>query len=483
MQGASGVSRDLSLYGLTVGSVADNLVKPVRTGGEALQGPMGPADFLTRLGAAKDREISFKDQMKQAQVELRRVGLETFSCADMTSGKAGQVLAELVNSGGLNPNLAITAKGGLSAAKSLCENNLSDSAAVRDLVKQENAAWAVKVPRLIGEMQALYVAEDTFAEKNGTARGGDRNAYRVALLEYQRVLDAPDRNEPTAAAPAAAASAAASAASAALGTASTPASDTAAKPKTKLDAAFENLRASIAKLKSFDDKVSLKLLSEERYDAIGETLTALTNPKAADDATATDKDRAGRALRRLAETYENWKAVEASAQEVRMRPLLMQQSLDKLQGEALGRAIALDEVKLQLQHDRVSLLERQATHFRNAHLLLGQGVSLPEASLAETLKPSKVSAAERTRIVQAAGHYGYAIGDLESQIQVKRLQASALQQEHSLALSENSIRQWNILIGGNVDLLTAWTETGVKEETISRYVNTLLLFALLWKAY
>lgn len=508
VQNALVVSRDMRLYALTTGPLATNLVGPVDSRGKALLGPWGPNDLWSRINAAKETEASFWSQLQEAQVEVRRAGFEAFSCADLVSGQAEQTTADWVKAEQSRVvNFAGAFKSGLRAAKTLCTDNISDSTALRDLVTRELAAFQAsekaknpaplvpqKPPQLLDAMGSLHEAEEAFAKKTGMLRAGDRNAYRAALLEYQRVLAAPDRDAPVPPpppAPKAAASAAAPPASgassaAAAASPASAASDAAAAPpktKTKADVALEKLQASIEKLKTFDDKFSLKLLAEERYDAITETLTALTAPKAATDASATDKDRAGRAFQRLSQTLTNWKDVQKSAQEVRMRPLLMQQALDGLQAEALGRAIALDAAKLQLQRDKVALKTRQALHYHTAHASLSQGLTAPNTSLTATLKDKLVPENERTRIVSAVAHYGYAVGDLESQIQVKDLQAHALAHEHSLASSENAIRQWNTLIGGNVELLTAWTQTGVKEEALARYLNTFLLFALLWKAY
>ena len=82
--------------------------------------------------------------------------------------------------------------------------------------------------------------------------------------------------------------------------------------------------------------------------------------------------------------------------------------------------------------------------------------------------------------MEGVAHYGYAIGHLQGQYQGVLLQQQALVTTRQLDLAENSLSQWDILIRTHVVLLAEWAALGVKEDTISRGVNALLLF---WIGY
>ena len=82
--------------------------------------------------------------------------------------------------------------------------------------------------------------------------------------------------------------------------------------------------------------------------------------------------------------------------------------------------------------------------------------------------------------MEGVAHYGYAIGNLQGQYQGVTLQQQALVTTRQLDLAENSLLQWDFLLRTHVDLLAAWAAQGVKEDTISRGINALLL---LWIGY
>jgi hypothetical protein len=60
------------------------------------------------------------------------------------------------------------------------------------------------------------------------------------------------------------------------------------------------------------------------------------------------------------------------------------------------------------------------------------------------------------------------------------LQQQALVSARQMDLAENPLSQWDTLIRANVDMLAEWAAVGVKEDTISRGINALLL---LWIGY
>lgn len=461
---ASIVKRDRELQALAVGpSLQTDLVTKVQAGALTVA---GDAALQQRLATAEQEQVSFASQYTQAMVEVRRRGFEPFSCADLTSGKADQSIADwLATYKAKQPVPAQVFEGAIMAAKKLCTDSLADATAVRDLVAAEAAsakANSTTLPLLWSGTDELYAAEQALKSREA-ANASDRNAYRAALAQYREILTgAVVTVAPTASAAAAGAS-----------TPQTP------DKHSQLDQSLTKLKAAIDKLKGLNDKYSLKFIAEERITAIDEFLGTMLEPKPAGDPAGTDTDRAARALRLLDETAEQWKAVQANAKEVLTRPLLMQQSLDALQVEALSRSMAADQADIELLRMRVNLLGQQATHYQRAQGFLRGTEKHHTGSLQSVMFDNKAAGQdlrnERARLLQASAHYGYASGYLQGQLDGIQLKRLALKNARTLDAAELNVRQWTTLIGSNVDLLSAWAATGVKEDTISKGINALLL--------
>ncbi|GAA0750341.1 hypothetical protein GCM10009107_21870 [Ideonella azotifigens] len=491
------LSRDVKLYGLVVGEVepepakqAPGLKARVAAG---FKETAGDGTFYDGLVLARAREMRAKRQYQTGEDEFKRIGLEAPSCTDVLSGNSAEMGKDMPS-----PYNAIV-KGGLALLKTACEasadsvpeKDKSDPEAVRKLFKCTNLAGAAlstclkSMPRLQAELETLY-AFVAAREAARSAHVNERNDVRVASATYKKMASSPEGKEAEpapkqdagcaadkAAAPAAAASAATSPASAAS---AVPAGPT----RTKLAGAIERLKCAVAKLKGLDDKYTLKLLSEERLSAIDESLDALLSPKAAGAAGETGKDRAGRALQRLADTADAWATAKANTDEVLGRPLLAQQEVERLQQQALGRLIDMDGAEVELLRTRATLTEKQAEHYKKAIGALS-GVSMGDGALEDMFLGSPpASANNKARVMEGVAHYGYAVGYLQGQYEGTKQRQRALVTARQLDLAENSLAQWDILIRTNVGLLADWAASGVKEETISRGVNALLL---LWIGY
>lgn len=465
---ASLAKRDRELQALTVGpSLQTDLVTKVQAGALVVAGDV---TLQNQIATAMGRQASFTSQYTQAMKEVLRRGFEPFPCADLTSGKAEQSVADwLAIYKAKQPFPAQVFEGAITAAKKLCAEKLADSTAVRDLLTAEAASAKDKgtpLPRLWSATDELDAAEQALKSREA-ANAGDRNAYRAALAEYRELL----KEGIPAAAPAA------SAAAAPVAAASAPQTP---EKQSALDQSLTKLKAAIDKLKGLNDKYSLKFIAEERITAIDEFLGTMLEPKPAGDPAESDKDRAARTLRLLEETAEEWNAAQANAKEVLTRPLLMQQSLDALQVEALSRSMAADKADIEILRMRVDLLGQQATHYRLAQGFLKGTEKHHTGSLQSVMFDNNKAADqellnERTRLLQASAHYGYASGYLQGQLDGTQLKRQALKNARTLDAAELNVRQWATLIGSNVDLVAAWATIGVKEETISKGINALLL--------
>jgi len=478
------VGRDAKLLALVVGggSVNAYLVEPVNKGVNAL----GSRQFLADLKAAQTKERLFARSWYLVQNNMKGFGFENFTCEDYAQDKVlGTVKDWLASLKKSHPQNAMDFEGTVQEGKDICTPRgtskkavaLEDATAVRDFVKaSSNPASGSS---LLVALKDLQAAEEA-AAKGDAKQARVRNGYRAALLEYQRVLDSPDRNDPAPVPPAAAPAAAPASAASAPGPA---ASALAAQPKTKLDVALGKLKTSIGELRKLDDKLSVQLVSDERIKAIDDLLATLQNPKAPDDPKATDKDRAAVALRRLYATFEKLEEAKAEAKTTLESPLATQKALDELQKETINRALALDEAKLVLKRQKVVVLQEQAKAYGIAQALLNVGVTYADLPLGqdapvpvagERQKPA-ISADEKARLARAAAHYGYAIGHLEALLSRLRLKETALQKQNTLLLSENSVKQWELLIGANVDLLVDWGNGGLTQQDVSSLINAVLL--------
>ena len=491
------LSRDAKLYGLVVGETEapkDGKLPPgLKTRvASGFQETVGDGKFYDALKLTRAREMRAQRQYDTAATEFKRMGLEAPSCKAALSGKSDEMGKDLQAPFGsiVKGALVLLKEACQPSADSVPEEKKSDPDAVRKLLKCTDTTGDARMncmaamPRLQAELETLYALEAA-REAERSAKLNERNEVRVASANYKRLANSAEGNdaEPADSPTGCDAKKSVPPAGAASGTDATAAAApaTEAGPKrTKLAASQERLKCAVDKLKVVDDKFSLKLLSEERQTAIDETLNALLSPKAAGAAGETDKDRAGRALQRLADTADAWDKAKASAEDVLQRPLLAQREIEQLQQQALNRAIAMDASEIDLQRLRAQLTERQADHYKAAGAALSN-VALGDGGIeAVFIGSAPAPANTRARVMEGVAHYGYAIGHLQGQYQGVKVQQLALETTRQLDLAENSLNQWDILIRTHVGLLAEWAALGVKEDTISRGVNALLL---LWIGY
>lgn len=465
-ESANLLARDMKLLQVATGSIDKRLKEPVDAGYKEYA---GDATFYLELQAAKNAESEFRTKYEVAAQALALRGLEMPGCADLLNGKAAEAAKDWPDPKGTTE--------ALDAGKAACTpapDGKSDPNAVRKLLKCSKATGAAfeqctaGMPLVQKDFETYYSLQATRATQK-SAHVTDRNEYLVAASEYKRLKASPEGKEP--APPAKAASAPDSSASAAKGL-----------TRTKLDAAFERLKTAVTKLKGLEDKFSLKLATEERLSAIEEALGSLLSPKAAGAEGETDKDRAGRALQRLADTADGWQTAKDSAAEVLRQPLLAQQEVERLQAEALRRSIEVDDAALSLQRYRADIAEKLARHYKAAKdsLTTMGTVSVPPDELMtidrQGAPPSAELRVKRMAFMRAASNYGYAVGYLQGQYEAVDVRQQYLRTAmRDLDVAEYNLRQWDPLISANVDLLAKWASGGVREETISRGINSLLL--------
>jgi len=485
------LSRDAELYGLVVGradvltpgELSPDLKKRVASG---FLEAVGDGRFYEALKLARAREVRAQRQYDTAATEFKSVGLEAPSCKAALSGKSDNMDKDLpAPFGGIVKGALVLLKDACQpSADSVPENKKSDPDAVRKLLKCTETTGDARtscmraMPRLQEELETLYALE-AFREAERSSALNQRNAVRLASANYKKLATSAEGEEaeptdsPTTECETKKPGPPSADAPAAVGTEVGP-------KRTKLTAALERLKCAIARLKDTEDKFSLKLLSEERQASIDETLDALLSPKTNGATGETGKDRAGRALQRLADTADAWDKAKASAEDVLQRPLVAQREIEQLQQKALNRAISADATEIDLQRLRAQLTERQADHYRAAASALSN-LTLGGGGIEELfIGAAPATAKTRARVMEGVAHYGYAIGHLKGQHQGVKLRQQALMTTRQLDLAENNLSQWDILIRTNVDLLAEWAALGVKDETISRSVNALLLF---WIGY
>jgi len=465
----SSVQRDWALLGVAFGgSLQSSLVGPVNTKLDRLVGT--DATFYPQLMAIRSSQVPLKASLASATLVIDALGGE-LSCEAAAAG-ANKGLAEWVDAlERRNPAQGTKARQAVLSAQSTC-------ARLKQTEAQLTAHLNSGSPTadLVIDIRAVRDAEANLKAEKGKGESS-RNQYRVGWLDFQSIV----KPLPPAPAPAASAPTEAAAAAAPASAASAPTAET---TQTKLTEALDRLKAAVKKLADAGDKYSLKFLSEARIETINELITALASPKEFSDPTATDKDRAARFLNDLFIIEANWEASNAEALEVLKRPALAQQELDALQAETLGRSIAADETRLVLLKRRVEIRDEQADALTEARD--GLGKALPSKDK-QRLKPVVALALSKPHLDGEAGsdvmgavaRYAYAMGPLDQGLVEVQRKLETIDRVQSLATSENHVRQWDTLIRSNLDLLSKWSATGVKEDTISKAVNALLL---LWIA-
>lgn len=452
------LSRDLLLGSVVAGSsLKKNLVDPVLADAKSVA---GDEKVYNDFKDAQRKQALFEGKMAERMLELRRLQLKPISCEDVKDVAA---VTELANKLSASAGSPARIKVILSRAKRLCDDDGANSEAVRKFVENAAVTDGVKPSQQLQEMADLYALEDKLKKDREKNRDAVKE-YEAAAKEYRDAAGLPPKQAQAAAAPASAAS----------GT-------SAGLQEARLKAALERLKKAVAKLKTLDDKLSLQLVSEERIEAIDQFLGALLQPKAAGTGGEKDADRAGRALQRIAASLDGWEAAQGKAKETLLVPLQMQQTIEQQRLEAINRSNVADAAVLQIHKLRVDIVNRQAKHLADARASL---VWVPDTlnesmrafmSEASGAKPTDELLERRAKVMEAAAHYGYAKGELQGELDATTLRLAALQTSASLDVSESNLRQWNTLIGGNVDLLQAWGATGIKDDLVSKGINALLL--------
>jgi hypothetical protein len=400
---------------------AQQLADDLQVQQTALRKLGGPADF----SCAKWNEPAFRDQVNRHRDVLS---------GDEAVKRFADVLGQIdkLCPGGLDP-LATLAKG------------LPDGTLKSELVL------------LVLKRQRLASMKD--------AQAIDRVALANALSDYRAALEGTAKAPQAAAAPASSASAA------------SPASAASAAPAS-IQEAGKRVSDLLVKLHSFGDMFSLKFLSEESTKGIDDFLASLAEPKDPADPATTSRDRAALALVTLSKTGDAWEAAQREIDAVGARPLAMIQDVEALKTKRAAFAIAAEELSVDIQERKVRIRLQQALAYQLASDTAGK-VSVN--ARAQTLQaatqagPVSLSMPERKALLRAAGQYWYGHGYLEQRVRELQTKDRLVTELRKASEAENALAQWDALVRAQVDLLAAWSRTGVKDETVSQAINALLL--------
>ncbi len=439
-----------------VPTIGSELVKPIESAAAA-NTVLANVDLLSALNATND----FERDLQKWQTTLRKLGGPAdFSCTKWNEAafkyELGRRKAALTE-GDDAKNFADV----VSRVDKLCPANAANrgDAALSSFDTS-------KLPQpLRGDVEALRDKRKKLSDAKD-AQAIDRVALANALSDYRAAVDGNTKQAHAAAAPASAASAAAAAASAA------------SAPPASIQEAGKRVSDLIAKLHAFGDMFSLKFLSEESTQGIDDFLASLASPKDPTDPATTSRDRVALALVTLSKTSDAWEAAQRDIDAVGARPLVMIQDIETLKAQRATLAIAAEELSVDIQERKVRVRVQQAKAFAVADVI---AKDIPRASLDQTLQtatdggPGSLPIPKRKVLLRAAGQYWYGHGYLEQQVRALQTKDRLLAELRKAGETENALAQWDALIRAQVDLLAAWSQTGVKRETISQGVNALLL--------
>jgi len=436
-----------------VPTIGSELVKPIELAAAANKVP-AELDLLSALNATND----FERDLQKQQATLRKFGGPAdFSCTKWNEpafkDERGRRKAA-VTDGNDAKNFADV----VSRVDKLCPANPANRGDAALLSLDTS-----KLPQLLrSDVEALRAKRKKLADAKD-AQAIDRVALANALSDYRAAVDGNTKQAQAAAAPVSAASAAASAASA---------------PPAAIQEAGKRASDLIAKLHAFGDMFSLKFLSEESTKGIDDFLASLASPKDSTDPATTSRDRAALALVTLSKTSDAWQAAQRDIDAVGARPLAMIQDIETLKAQRATLAIAAEHLSVDIQERKVRVRVQQAKAYAMADVI---AKAIPRASLDQTLQTAtdgeqgSLTIPERKVLLRAAGQYWYGHGYLEQQLLALQTKDRLLAELRKAGETENALAQWDALIRAQVDLLAAWSQTGVKGETISQGINALLL--------
>ena len=417
-------------------------------------------DILNSANTELNSAGKFDDDLQAQQTALRKLGGPAdFSCAKWNEAAFRDQLkrqADLKNDE--NDENVTGYEGVVKAIDNLCP---ADSAK-----RKEAGLWtfAMSLPdgALKSEFNLLVSKRKRLADMKD-AQAADRVALANALSDYRAALEGTVKTAQAAAAPASAASAAAAAASA---------------PPASIQETGKRVSDLITKLRAFGDMFSLKFLSEEATKGIDDFLASLASPKDPTDPATISRDRAALALVTLSKTADAWEAAQREIDSVGTRPLVMIQDVEALKAQRATLAIAAEEISVEIQERKVRVRLQQARAYDLAANVIRD---LPTDVKNKTLQAAtgddlgSLSMPQRKALLRAAGQYWYGHGYLEQQVRQLQTKDRLLTELRKANETQNVLAQWAALIRAQVDLLAAWSRTGVKDETISQGINALLL--------
>lgn len=408
---------------IATGTIALTLIDPVH---KALTGLAGSPDAAKKWTEARAATLAARRNFAEAQRGLRWLGVEVPDCAALKAPG----LKALIAAWPATPAQSSLLRTSVAEMTAICGD--ADFAAMDGVSlggtlqqtreKVQLAAAALEQQRALGLMH--------------------RNSYRAALAEYEAAAAVKGKPD---------------------------------EYRDKVAAAAGKMKTAAAALDKLDDAFSIRFLSEQKRDALDDTVAAVLD-RAEDGTLPENASRATVALAVFPALLDKAKLAFADAKQPGLVPLLLQKDLEQIKADAASRDVEAQLVKIATLEQLIEAQSRQAQRLLQARDALADATGSELASRA--LAPSASPSEKKMRLWRATAYYLDASGRLDAETSKFRYKLDALDQERALGYAESSILQWKTLIDSNVGQMAQFGASGIKASHVAGLLNSASLLAI-----
>lgn len=385
--------------------------------------------------AAKNNEATVEVALRAVEEEFQMLGFELPSCGELTGPNSSQVLAPLRDAAqGVSPR-AGWLRGSLTKALQSCRSP--------QYLATESVSLGGEMGATRTEVRANRKALDDLAAQTRT----ERNEYTAALKAHEDALKSLREG---------------------------------GDARGRLEKAAKRLQDVIPKLEKAQDLFSKEFVTKKKIESIS-AFTALLGDRSKDQETLEGSSKAAATLVFFSTWADETQKSLSAAQEPELAPLLLERDLLKVNLDGLSKQADILKFRKENREQKLAVQSRQVSQLVRALPVLRGSTLSNRTADAIFLAGSKGLTQEqndaRDALLTGLGLYADTIGRLDAESRKLDVQHRAARHEEILALAEENVGQWNVVIGGAVGQLVDFGASGVRPEQISALINSL---SLLW---
>lgn len=453
---ATTLARDLDLEGAILST--ETFVATVVKSLDEMISATGATDaYIKRIDELPPLRRAVEEQRKFGLLAYARIGKSPPpACADVTKKKEKP---------GATPSSTSGTSAELQAASDTTAGLSWTPTFIVDYEKgAPDSRYLNSAMRQVRNLQKACVAlNEAMPEAGGQIQLAVEQAERF-VAEKEKLVDEKDRLE-----------LAYSASSTAYQTFQASITATSVTTSLKLEELGEKLKKSVADLGGSTNPYVIEYLSEKRVRQI-ESFADVVVQSTPPSSSVTMTSKLGDDAILLANFIDEAKQSLRDGKKPLMYPLLIQLNYDKLNLEAARKDIAgLDKV-IDLSNDIVAAYSKQAFQLKSAAADFKQAGIPSDYSLSKAFKELKPDQLVSLRM--GMEKYLDAMDRLENKTKELRYRRVAAQYDRALTYDEISAKQWESLIGTNIEQLANYSGGGIKSSSVASAINAAILFAI-----